>query len=111
LTIPTISDKFSTPIDVKQRKNDSEVAARSADRNSANQSVSVDRDSADVARASERLSQQIAGLDTSRVSSAEQARDRLGQLQLDIAHNPGNVVGAFKMNQDSFLAAVAEPSD
>ena len=46
------------------------------------------------------------------IDSAQQARARVAQLQLDIAREPQLVVGAFgKLTQNAFSAAIAKPSD
>ncbi len=112
MTNPIATDKLSTHLDARERK----VDARGGDRTPSNDSASVSPttrgDSADIGRASERLAQQIQGSTRSPIDSAQQARARVAQLQLDIARDPQGVAAAFgKLTQNAFSAAIAEPSD
>ena len=115
MTNPIAADKLSTHLDARERKVDARGSDRAASEGKASESTStaVRSDSADVGRASERLAQQqVEGSARSPIDSAQQARARVAQLQLDIARDPQGVVGAFgKLTQNAFSAAIAEPSD
>ena len=114
MTQAVISDKLPTPGDVKQRKFDAQAPARppSDDCRSAQRDLAAQSDSADIARANQRLAQQLNEPRGSEIGSSQQARERVAQLQLEIASNPAAVVRAFgNLNQNAFEAAIAEPSD
>ena len=112
MTHPIATDKLSTHLDARERKVDARGSDRSPSRPDASVSPAARSDSADVGRASERLAQQLQGATHSRIDSAEQARARVAQLQLDIARDPQGVAAAFgNLTQDAFSAAIAEPSD
>lgn len=110
MTHPVTSDKLSTLLDAKERKVDARPPAADAG------DASVQRpngrpDSADLGRASERMAQQSGVATESRIGSADQARQLVATLQLDIARDPSAVVSAFgHLNQDGFAAAIAEPA-
>lgn len=108
MTHPTITDKFSTHPATGERK----VDVRGSGKTAVSPTPAVRDDSADVGRASERLTQQARGAMHGAIDSAQQARARVAQLQLDIAREPQLVVGAFgKLTQNAFSAAIAKPSD
>lgn len=109
-----ISDKLSTHSDVKQRKFDAPSTARSvSNAKHSPQSRSIPQaESTDIARANERLVQQLNESREPIITSSQQARERVAQLQLEIASNPAAVARAFgNLNQNAFEAAIAEPSD
>ena len=114
MTNPIANDKLSTHLDARERKIDARNGDRPAAKTAASapSSPAVRGDSADVGRASERFAQQLRDSTSSPIGSAQQARARVAQLQLDIARDPQGVVDAFgKLTQNAFSAAVAEPSD
>jgi hypothetical protein len=107
-----ITDKFSTHPATDERKVDARGSENAAEKTTVSPTPAVRDDSADVGRASERLTQQARGAMHGAVDSAQQARARVAQLQLDIAREPQLVVGAFgKLTQNAFSAAIAKPSD
>jgi hypothetical protein len=88
----------------------SDLSHRKVDDN-ANREAPDGTSRADIDRASQRFAQGSAPVADGSVNSASQARDRLAQLQLDIARDPAAVVNAFKgINANGFLAAIAKPS-
>lgn len=114
MTQPVATDKFSTLSDVKQRKFDAPSAnGSSSDSERSPLTRSVPQgESADVGRANERLVQQLNEPRGTEIRSSQQARERVAQLQLEIASDPAAVVRAFgNLNQNAFEAAIAEPSD
>ena len=114
MTNPIATDKLSTHLDARERKIDARNDDRSAAKTAASapSSPAVRDDSADVGRASELLAQQLQGSTSSPIDSAQQARARVAQLQLEIARDPQGVLGAFgRLTQNAFSAAIAEPSD
>ncbi len=112
MTNPIATDKLSTHFDAKERKVDARNSDRAPSSDAASVSPATHSDSADIGRASERLAQQLQGSARSSIDTAQQARARVAQLQLDIASNPQGVAAAFgKLTQNAFSAAIAEPSD
>lgn len=112
MTNPIATDKLSTHLDARERKVDARRRDEAPSSSAASGSPTRPSDSADVGRASERLAQQLQGSAHSAIGSAQQARARVAQLQLDIASNPQGVIAAFgKLTQNAFSAAIAEPSD
>lgn len=107
-----ITDKLSTHFATGDRKVDARGDDRAVANTTASAAPAMRDDSADVARASERFMQQTRGSMDSAIDTAQQARARVAQLQLDIARAPQKVVGAFsRLTQNAFSAAIAEPSD
>ena len=114
MTQAVITDKFSTPTAVKQRKFDAQTPDRSLSNGSRSPQAdsAPQTDGADIARANQRLAQQLNEPRGPEIGSSQQARERVAQLQLEIASNPAAVVRAFgNLNQNAFEAAIAEPSD
>lgn len=107
---PIISDNISTQQAIKSRNIDASTARRDKPDAGATR-VAGGEESADVGRASQRLAQEIDAVRDPAITSMEQARAQIAQLQLQIAAEPGAVLSAHgRVDPDLVQAAAARPT-
>ena len=107
---PINSDNISTQQAIKSRNFDAPAAQRAKSDAAAARAERHD-DSADVGRANQRLAQEVDTRAEPALSSPEQARARIAQLQIQIAAEPRTVVQAHsRVDADLVQAAMARPA-